>query len=84
MSLVLIVFGAALVSFAMFNKTPRFVPGRLPTPRADGGVATAQHTGTAPRLRLVDARLTEQGRAVFTTIGGSALIVAFFLALSGL
>lgn len=83
MSLVLIALGAALVSIAMFNKTPRFVPGRVPAPRPGGGVATAQRTGTTPRLRLVDARLTEQGRAVFTAIGGSALIVAFFLALSG-
>lgn len=84
MSLVLIVFGAALVSLAMFNKVPQFVPGRAPAPRTGGGVATAQRAAIPPRLRLVDARLTEQGRAVFTAIGGSALIIAFFLALSGL
>ncbi|MDT0302217.1 hypothetical protein [Streptomonospora wellingtoniae] len=42
-----------------------------------------------PRFRaraipqLVRARLTEAGRATLTAVGGSALIVAFFLALSG-
>ncbi|MFC4560351.1 hypothetical protein ACFO4E_00620 [Nocardiopsis mangrovi] len=29
------------------------------------------------------ARLTEAGRATLTTVGGSLLIIAFFLALSG-
>jgi len=33
--------------------------------------------------RLVRARLTEAGRATFAAVGGSALIIAFFLALSG-
>ncbi|MBV2362637.1 hypothetical protein ACFPZ0_12895 [Streptomonospora nanhaiensis] len=33
--------------------------------------------------QLVPARLTEAGRATLTTVGGSALIIAFFLALSG-
>lgn len=80
----MIAFGAALVSLALFNKVPRFVPGRLPAPRTAGGVATAQRTGVPPRLRLAPARLTEQGRALFTAVGGSALIVAFFLTLSGL
>ncbi|GAB3731483.1 hypothetical protein [Nocardiopsis nanhaiensis] len=84
MSLIMIAVGAALVSLAMFNKVPRFVPGTPNEPRSGGGVATAQRTGAPPRLRLVSARLTEQGRAVFTAVGGSALIVAFFLGLSGL
>ncbi len=84
MSLTLIALGTVLVSIALFNKVPRFEPGRPPEPRAGGGVATAQRTGTPPRLRLVPARLTEQGRALLTTVGGSALIVAFFLSLSGL
>ncbi|WP_116244204.1 hypothetical protein [Nocardiopsis sp. FIRDI 009] len=63
MSLVLILFGAVLVSLALFNKVPRYA---------------------ASRIRLVSARLTEQGRALCTAVGGSALIVAFFLTLSGL
>ncbi|MBR8741149.1 hypothetical protein [Nocardiopsis sp. MG754419] len=84
MSLVLIAFGATLVSVALFNKMPRVVPGYRPVPRHGGGVAAAPRAVAPPRLRLVEARLTEQGRAVFTAIGGSALIVAFFLALSGL
>lgn len=84
MSLTLIAVGAALVSLALFNKVPRYVPGRLPDPRSAGGVATAQRTSVPPRVRLVSARLTEQGRALFTAVGGSALIVAFFLSLSGL
>ncbi|GAA4915615.1 hypothetical protein [Streptomonospora salina] len=37
--------------------------------------------GRAPHL--VRARLTEAGRAALTAVGGSALIIAFFLALSG-
>lgn len=83
MSLVLILVGAALVSAALFNKVPRYVPGRLPVPRGSG-VATARRTAAPPRLHWVSARLTEQGRALLTTVGGSALIVAFFLTLSGL
>lgn len=84
MSLTLIAVGAALVSIALFNKVPQYVPGRLPAPRSAGGVATAQRTSASPRVRLAPARLTEQGRALLTTVGGSALIVAFFLSLSGL
>ncbi|SIO86698.1 hypothetical protein [Nocardiopsis sp. JB363] len=84
MSLVLIALGAVLVSVALFNKMPRFVAERPAVYRSGGGVATAQRTAVPPRLRLTDARLTENGRAVFTAIGGSALIIAFFLALSGL
>ena len=83
MSLVLIALGAVLVSVALFNKLPRLVERPAP-PRTGGGVATAQRTAAPPRLRLADARLTENGRAVFTAIGGSTLIIAFFLALSGL
>ncbi|WP_017592654.1 hypothetical protein [Nocardiopsis potens] len=41
-----------------------------------------------PRLRpaaaVLPLRLTETGRAALTTLGGSALIAALFLALSGL
>ncbi|WP_017584365.1 hypothetical protein [Nocardiopsis valliformis] len=84
MSLTLIVVGAVLVSIALFNKVPQYVPGRMPVPRSGSGVATAQRTGAPPRVRLASARLTEQGRALLTTVGGSALIVAFFLSLSGL
>ncbi len=83
MSLVLIALGAVLVSVALFNKLPRLVAERPAPPRTGGGVATAQRTAAPPRLRLADARLTENGRAVFTAIGGSTLIIAFFLALSG-
>ncbi|MFD6949143.1 hypothetical protein A6A08_05870 [Nocardiopsis sp. TSRI0078] len=84
MSLVLILLGAALVAVALFNKVPRYVPGRPPAPRPGrGSVATARHPGVPPRVRLVSARLTEQGRALLTAVGGSALIVAFFLTLSG-
>lgn len=84
MSLALIAVGTVLVSIALFNKVPRYVPGRLHAPRSGGGVATAQRTSAPPRVRLVSARLTEQGRALLTAVGGSALIVAFFLSLSGL
>lgn len=80
MSLLLILLGAPLVSIAMFNKVPRFLPGRVTAQH--GGAATAQRV--RPRVRLVPARLTEQGRALFTAVGGSVLIVAFFLTLSGL
>lgn len=83
MSLVLIALGAVLVSVALFNKLPRLVTERPAASRTAGGVATAPRTASPPRLRLTDARLTENGRAVFTAIGGSTLIVAFFLALSG-
>ncbi|WP_026122402.1 hypothetical protein [Nocardiopsis halotolerans] len=92
MSLVLILLGAVLVAVALFNKVPSYVPGRFPTARTGhgaragrgGSVATAQHSGVRPRVRLVSAKLTEQGQALLTTLGGSALIVAFFLNLSGL
>ncbi|MFJ9558171.1 hypothetical protein ACIRPH_30570 [Nocardiopsis sp. NPDC101807] len=89
MSLVLLAVGTVLVSIALFNKLPHYVPGRLPAPgagrtAAEGPVATARRTGTAPRVRLESARLTEQGKALLATLGGSALIVAFFLTLSGL
>ncbi|MFI6575160.1 hypothetical protein ACIBFB_05120 [Nocardiopsis sp. NPDC050513] len=101
MSLVLILLGAALVSLALFNKVPRYVPaGRLPTRRrgaaarsgaaaSRGGAsarprAAAAAAGTRARVELTSARLTEQGRALCTAVGGSALIVAFFLTLSGL
>ncbi|MCY9782395.1 hypothetical protein KIK06_00640 [Nocardiopsis sp. EMB25] len=94
MSLVLILFGTALVSLALFNKVPRYVaPSRPTTGRgaapARGGTATRRaatgpRAGVRPRVRLVSARLTEQGRALCTAVGGSALIVAFFLTLSGL
>ncbi|MDT0331078.1 hypothetical protein [Nocardiopsis lambiniae] len=78
MSLTLLTIGAVLVLIAMFNKVPSYVPDR------PGGRPTATRTATAPpRLRLASARLTEQGRALLTTLGGSALIVAFFLVLSG-
>ncbi|MFV2197652.1 hypothetical protein [Nocardiopsis sp. LOL_012] len=70
MSLVLILLGIPLVSLALFNKVPGFVRGTTAT------------AGRA-RLRLRPARLTEQGRALCTAVGGSALIVAFFLSLSG-
>lgn len=36
-----------------------------------------------PAVAVLPARLTEAGRATLTTVGGSALIIAFFLALSG-
>ncbi|OLT28855.1 hypothetical protein BJF83_13795 [Nocardiopsis sp. CNR-923] len=101
MSLALILFGAALVSLALFNKVPRYVPaGRLPARRrgsaarsravaARGGTTArprpaAGAVGTRARVELASARLTEQGRALCTAVGGSALIVAFFLTLSGL
>lgn len=80
MSLLLILLGAPLVSIAMFNKVPRFLPGRVPAQRA--GAVTAQRA--RPRVRFAPARLTEQGRALCTAVGGSTLIVAFFLTLSGL
>ncbi|NYH53875.1 hypothetical protein HNR06_003464 [Nocardiopsis arvandica] len=85
MSLVLVILGTVLVSVALFNKVLRYVPGRPPEPRSGrgGSVATARRPGVPPRVRLVSARLTEQGRALLTAVGGSALIVAFFLTLSG-
>ncbi|MEE2047561.1 hypothetical protein Q7689_29965 [Nocardiopsis tropica] len=42
MSLVLLAVGTVLVSIALFNKLPHYVPGRLPAPgagRAAGGGA---------------------------------------------
>lgn len=88
-SLVLILLGAVLVAVALFNKVPSYVPGRFPATRTGhgdrgGSVATARRSGTRPRVRLVSAKLTEPGQALLTTLGGSALIVAFFLNLSGL
>lgn len=85
-SLVLILLGTALVSVALFDKVPRYVPGRAPAPQPDrvGSVATARPARYLPRLRLVSVRLTEQGKALLTVVGGSALIVAFFLTLSDL
>ncbi|WP_028647538.1 hypothetical protein [Nocardiopsis sp. CNT312] len=72
MSLVLILLGIPLVSLALFNRVPVL---------ARGTTATAGRPRL--RLRLRPARLTEQGRALCTAVGGSALIVAFFLSLSG-
>lgn len=89
MSLVLLAIGAVLVLVAMFNRLPRYVPPRTVRAPARGGTATrtatraATGTAAGPRLRLAPARLTEQGRALLTALGGSAMIVAFFLALSG-
>ena len=86
MSLMLILLGAALVSIAFFDKVPGHVPERPPAPGTDrpGSVSTAQPPGVLPRVRLVPARLTERGKALLTALGGSALIVALFLALSDL
>ncbi|WP_046470436.1 hypothetical protein [Allosalinactinospora lopnorensis] len=78
MSLVLILAGAALVSIALFNRVPRLDPGAVSSAPPSRGTARSR-----PRLRLVHARLTETGRAALTTVGGSVLIIAFFLALSG-
>ncbi|MFL1380534.1 MULTISPECIES: hypothetical protein [unclassified Nocardiopsis] len=84
MSLVLLAIGAVLVLLAMFNKVPRYVPPRTPRAPARGGTATRTRArASGPRLRLAPARLTEQGRALLTGLGGSAMIIAFFLALSG-
>nr|WP_221308721.1 hypothetical protein [Nocardiopsis mwathae] len=74
----------------MFNRVPRLLPVDLPEPgTADrsGRVAAppqrARSGAQGLRLAFVPARLTETGRAVLTTFGGSVLIAAFFLALSG-
>lgn len=87
MSLVLLAIGTVPVLVAMFNKVPRYTPPRTGRSPARGGTATRVATRTAPaaapRLRLAPARLTEQGRALLTALGGSAMIIAFFLALSG-
>lgn len=85
MPLVLILIGAALVAVAMFNKVPQFVPGRVVPPRVPPrhGTAAVSERVEYPRVRLASARLTDHGRALLTTIGGSALIIAFFLTLSG-
>lgn len=85
MPLVLILIGAALVAVAMFNKVPQFVPGRVVPPRVPSrhGPVAASGRVEYPRVRLASARLTEHGRALLTTLGGSALIIAFFLTLSG-
>lgn len=84
MPLVLILLGAALVAVAMFNKVPQFVPGRVVPPRVPARPgAVAPERVERPRVRLASARLTEQGRALLTAVGGSALIIAFFLTLSG-
>lgn len=94
MILSLILIGTVLVPIAMFNKVPRLEPARSPAARrrpvsaAQASAASARPRGPLadqvfeyPRLRFVPARLTENGRALLTTVGGSALIVAFFLAL---
>ncbi|CAM3875586.1 hypothetical protein GCM10009799_29520 [Nocardiopsis rhodophaea] len=90
MSLVLILAGAALVCIAMFNRVPRLVPADVGEPRMaerSGRVAAPPRRPRSDQRRLrlafVPARLTETGRALLTTVGGSVLIVAFFLALSG-
>ncbi|WP_017610821.1 hypothetical protein [Nocardiopsis xinjiangensis] len=85
MPLVLILLGAAMVAAAMFNKVPQFVPGRVVPSRAPSrqGAVAASERVEYPRVRLASAHLTEQARALLTTIGGSALIIAFFLTLSG-
>nr|WP_221442909.1 hypothetical protein [Nocardiopsis algeriensis] len=68
----------------MFNKVPRYVPGRLPPPRSGPGAqATAARRAAPPRVHLVPARLTEQGRALLTALGGSALLVSLLLTLLG-
>lgn len=71
-SLLLIAAGAALVAVALFNRVPR--------------IARAHRNGAPPRPRILTApaRLTELGRATLVTVGGTLLIAAFFLALSGL
>ncbi len=77
MSLAMILAGTAMVLLALFNRVPRVGSGRLSR--------SSQHLA-APgkaRPRLVHARLTETGRAALTAVGGSVLIIAFFLALSG-
>ncbi|RNL85510.1 hypothetical protein [Halostreptopolyspora alba] len=78
MSLALILAGAALVAIALFNHVPQLGPPPVARP------STRVTAPSRPRPRLVHARLTETGRATLTTLGGSILIVAFFLALSGL
>ncbi|RCV52297.1 hypothetical protein [Marinitenerispora sediminis] len=79
MSLALIVVGAALVSVALFNRLPRIAARRRPERhRVTAGSASAL------RVRAVPARLTESGRATLTAVGGSMLIAAVLLALSGL
>lgn len=90
MSLALIVLGSALLTIAVTNRLP-LLTRRPPTPRSaaagrrDSAVAApGRRPRVRSRARTVPARLTEQGRAVVTTLGGSLLIVAFFLALSGL
>ena len=93
-SLVLLAFGAVLVLIAIFNRVPRYTPPRAahtsarraPVHRGAAvrtAVKAAPRPTAGPRLRLVPARLTEQGRALFTALGGSAMIIASFLALSG-
>lgn len=76
MSFVLILLGSALVGVALFNRVPRLRRPAYPP--------AAERPAPTLRVRTVPARLTETGRAVVTTVGGSLLIVAFFLALSGL
>ncbi|GAA1078140.1 hypothetical protein [Nocardiopsis composta] len=54
---------------------------------AGAALVAAALADRLPRLRPAAARLTlrltEAGRAALTTVGGSAMIVALFLALSG-
>ncbi|GAA3763693.1 hypothetical protein [Salinactinospora qingdaonensis] len=92
MSLALILTGAVLVAIAAFNRVPR-VGRRLtnapstqvsPSRGASRATATRSRTPPPPRLHMAPARLTEAGRATLTTLGGSMLIVAFFLTLSSL
>ncbi|MFD6096965.1 hypothetical protein ACFVWN_28540 [Nocardiopsis flavescens] len=83
MSLVLLAIGAVPVLVAMFNKVPRYVPPRPGRVSPRGGGTATRTAPAPPGLRLASAHLTEQGRALLTTLGGSAMIIAFFLALSG-
>ncbi|MBB4930028.1 hypothetical protein F4561_000848 [Lipingzhangella halophila] len=78
MSLVFILAGAVLVVIALFNRVPQL--GSEPAQRSPARAAAPGRL----RLRLVHARLTETGRATLTTVGGSVLIIAFFLALAGI
>ncbi|MDS1271947.1 hypothetical protein RIF23_16765 [Lipingzhangella sp. LS1_29] len=79
MSLLLILVGTALVSIALFNRVPQF--------RSRGAVTSTRPPATpspSPLVSTAPARLTEAGRATVTTVGGSVLLIALFLALSGL
>ncbi|KUP98424.1 hypothetical protein [Thermobifida cellulosilytica] len=69
MSLLLAALGSVLVTIALTNRLPRW--------------SRRSSRGRLPRPYTVSARLTERGRATLTTLGGSMLIAAFFLTLSG-